>query len=75
MEIELKVTTIGNSAGIILPKELLAELSLKKGDTLYATSTPDGIHLTPYNAEFAEQIRIAQQIMRKNRNALRKLAE
>jgi putative addiction module antidote len=42
----LKVTTIGNSAGVILPKELLARLRVDKGDELYAVETPDGLRLT-----------------------------
>jgi putative addiction module antidote len=42
----LKVTAIGNSVGIVLPKELLARLRVKKGDSLYVVETPSGIELT-----------------------------
>lgn len=71
----LKITTIGNSAGVILPKELLARFNLQKGDTLYATLTPDGIQLTPYDEDFIRQMKIAEQIMREDRDVLKLLAE
>lgn len=70
-----KITTVGNSAGIVLPKELLAKLHLEKGDQLYITETPNGIELTPYDEEFARQMEAARYIMRKNRDVLRRLAE
>lgn len=72
---ELKITTVGNSSGIILPKELLAKLRAGKGDTLYAVETPAGIELTPYNPEFAVQMNVAEDIMRRDRDVLKKLAE
>ena len=71
----VKVTTVGNSVGIVLPKELLERLRINKGDTLFVTETPKGLELTPFNAEFAEQMEIAERVMRKRRNVLRKLAE
>ena len=71
----LKLTTIGNSTGVVLPKDLLAKLRAKKGDSLYAVETPDGIELTPYNPEFATQMELAEGIMRKDRDILRKLAQ
>ena len=70
----LKVTTVGNSAGIVLPKELLERLRVEKGDTLYVLETPRGIELTPYDPEFAAQMEQAEQVMREDRDALRKLA-
>lgn len=72
---KLKITTVGNSAGVILPKELLARLRLKKGDELYALETPDGIKLTTYDPTFAQQMAVAEEIMRKDRDLLRKLAD
>ena len=72
---KLKITTIGNSAGIILPKELLARLRLEKGDELFALETPDGIRLTTYDPTLAEQMDVAERIMRQDRNVLRKLAQ
>lgn len=72
---KLKVTTVGNSAGVILPKELLARLRLEKGDALYATELPDGIKLTPFDSKLAEQMEVANRVMRKRRTLLRKLSE
>lgn len=72
---KLKVTMVGNSTGVILPKELLARLRLEKGDVLYATELPDGIKLTPFDSKLAEQMEVAERIMRKDRNLLRKLSE
>lgn len=72
---KLKVTTVGNSTGIILPKELLEKLRISKGDTLYVTETPLGIELSPYDEEFTKQIEIAESIMREDRDVLRKLAK
>jgi putative addiction module antidote len=72
---KLKITTIGNSTGIILPKELLEKLRVSKGDTLFAVETSKGIELTAYNPEVAEQMKLAEQVMREDRNALRKLAQ
>jgi putative addiction module antidote len=71
----VKVTTVGSSAGIVLPKELLTKLNIKKGDTLYVTETPDGLQLTPYNADFDATMQAAQDIMRRYRDTLKKLAE
>lgn len=71
----VKITTIGSSAGIVLPKEVLAKLRAEKGDRLYITETPTGIHLTPYRADFAAKVEVAKRVMRKNRDALRKLAD
>ena len=72
---KLKITTVGSSAGIVLPKEILAKLRVGKGDSLYATETPNGIELTAFDEEFAEQMSAAEQVMREDRDALRKLAE
>lgn len=66
---------MGNSAGIVLPKEILERLRVEKGDTLFVTETPDGIELRPYDEEFAEQMAIAERVMREDRDVLRKLAE
>jgi len=71
---KLKITTVGNSAGVVLPKELLARLRLDKGDTLYVTELPDGIKLMPYDPAFEQQMEVAERIMREDRDVLRKLA-
>ena len=72
----LKLTAIGTSTGVIIPKDMLARLNVAKGDTLHATETPDGgYHLTPYAPDFAEKLAKADGIMRRYRNTLRILAE
>lgn len=71
----VKLTTIGNSVGIILPKELLAKLNVEKGDALYVSETADGIQLTPYDQDFADQMKAARRVMKENRDVLRRLAK
>jgi len=71
-----KVTTVGASAGLILTKEAMARLKVKKGDTLYLTEAPDGSYrLTPYNPDFARQMALAETIMHDDRDILRALAK
>ncbi|MBA2238188.1 MAG: AbrB/MazE/SpoVT family DNA-binding domain-containing protein [Lysobacter sp.] len=72
---KLKITTIGNSAGVILPKELMARLRLEKGDELFALETPDGLKLTVFDPELAAQMEVAEKIMRERRALLHKLAQ
>lgn len=72
---KLKITSIGNSAGIILPRELLARLRLAKGDELFAIETPDGVRLSVFDPELAEQMDAAEQVMREDRDVLNKLAQ
>ena len=72
---KLKITTIGNSAGVILPKELLARLRVEKGDSLFATELPDGVKLTPFDPELADQMEAAERVMRRRRMLLNKLAK
>lgn len=71
-----KITTVGSSAGLILSKEAMARLKVKKGDTLYLTESPDGgFRLTPYNPEFERQMSLAEDIMHEDREVLRRLAK
>ncbi|MCB1587413.1 MAG: AbrB/MazE/SpoVT family DNA-binding domain-containing protein [Xanthomonadales bacterium] len=72
---KLRITTVGNSAGVILPKELLARLRLEKGDELYVVETPDGFRLSAYDPTLAAQMEVAEQVMRRRRNLLHKLAQ
>ena len=72
---KLKITAIGNSAGVILPKELLEKLRVSKGDTLTVTESANGLNLTAYDDQVDRQMEIANRIMRENRNLLKKLAE
>jgi putative addiction module antidote len=71
----LKLTAIGNSTGLILPKEILQRLRVERGDALTVIETPDGIQLTPYNPDSAAQMEVAEQVMREDRDVLRKLGE
>lgn len=71
----LKINAIGNSLGVVLPKELLTKLRVERGDSLYVTETPNGVELTPYRPDFARQMDLAEGIMGENRDVLRKLAE
>ncbi|WP_428334262.1 AbrB/MazE/SpoVT family DNA-binding domain-containing protein [Novosphingobium sp.] len=75
MNARVKITRIGNSAGVVLPKELLAKLRAGVGDTLYVTETPDGIRITAANPDFAAKMDLAEQIMREDRDILRVLAK
>ena len=75
MNATLKITKIGNSAGVVLPKELLARLRVGVGDILYVTEAPDGIRITAGNPDFEAQMEIAEQIMREDRDILRVLAK
>lgn len=75
MNATLKITKIGNSAGVVLPKELLARLRAGVGDTLYVTEAPDGIRITAADPDFATQMEAAERIMRRDRNVLRALAK
>lgn len=69
------ITAIGNSAGVILPKEVLARLRVGKGDDVFFTETPEGVLITPYDAEFAEQMEAAEIVMREDRDVLKILAK
>ncbi|ACB33845.1 addiction module antidote [Leptothrix cholodnii SP-6] len=71
----LKLTQIGNSVGVILPKEVLARLKLEKGDTVYITDGPDGMRLTPHDPAFEAQMKAAREIMKERRAVLHELAK
>ena len=75
MATAVKITTIGSSVGIVLPKEILGHLHVEKGDTVYLTEAPDGIRISPYDVTFAQKIEVFEQVMRENRDVLKKLAE
>jgi putative addiction module antidote len=75
MNTALKITRIGNSAGIVLPKELLARLRAGVGDTLFVSEAPDGVRITASNPDFAAKMTVAEQVMREDRDILRELAK
>jgi putative addiction module antidote len=70
-----KVTTVGNSLGIVLPRELLARLRVDKGDLLFLVESPLGFEMTPYEPGFEAQMQQAERLMRADRNVLRLLAD
>jgi putative addiction module antidote len=72
--IKLKLTRIGNSTGVVLPREALARLHVERGDSLYLVETSDGYQLTAYDEAFARQIRAAERVLRDHRDVLRELA-
>jgi putative addiction module antidote len=72
---ELKLTSIGNSVGVILPREMLARLGLRKGDTLFTHDTPDGFTMSISDPEFEAQMEVAERIMKERHAVLRELAK
>ena len=76
MIVELKLRALGNSVGAVIPKEALARMNVQSGDSIYLTESPDGgFRLTPTDPDFAEAMEIAEEGMRRYRNALRELAK
>ena len=75
MAYQLKVRKIGNSYGVVLPKEALATLRVKEGDTLTITAAPHGLNMTASNPDFDKTMRILEDISQRYRNALRELAK
>jgi len=73
--VKLKVTTVGSSAGIVLPKEVLARLKVAKGDSIFLTEDPEGFRITPYDPDFERQMALARKFMRERRDVLRELAK
>jgi putative addiction module antidote len=70
-----KIIAIGNSAGIILPKETLARLNIEKGDTVYLNENQTGFQISPYDEEFGAKMEVADRVIRRYRDAFKKLAE
>ena len=75
MVLDLKLRKIGNSVGVVLPKEALSHLKVAEGDTLTLTETPDGLRLTPASQEFAKSMAVFDSLNRRYRNALKELAK
>ena len=73
--LKVKVTNVGNSMGILLPKEALIKMKVEKGDTLYLVEGPDGYTLTPYQTDFEEQVQAAESVMKRYKNTLKALAK
>ncbi|MCF6312440.1 MAG: AbrB/MazE/SpoVT family DNA-binding domain-containing protein [Verrucomicrobiales bacterium] len=76
MAIETKIRKIGNSLGIVLPKEALQTLKVEEGEVIYLTEAPDGkLNITAENPGFDEKMRIAESLMKRYRNTFRELAK
>lgn len=76
MVLKLKLRKIGNSVGVVLPKEALAHLKVEEGDTICVTESADGsLRMSPINPEVTQQLEVAQDLVRRYRNALRELAK
>jgi putative addiction module antidote len=71
----LKITQVGNSLGVVLPKELLARMRLEKGSTVHVTESPNGFVLTPYDPSLAEQLEAGREFMREYRDTFHQLAK
>ena len=71
----LKLTQIGNSVGVILPKEVLARLKVGKGDSLFLSEAANGVVLTPYDPDVAAQLEIGREFMREYRDTFHQLAK
>ena len=75
MSATTKIISVGNSAGIVLPKETLARMNLKKGDPVYLSEVGGNLQISPYDEEFAAKMEVADQVIRRYRDAFKKLAE
>lgn len=72
----LKLVRIGNSTGVVLPKEALGRMRVEQGDALFLSETPDGgYRLTPVDPNLVETMELAERIMREDRTILRALAK
>jgi putative addiction module antidote len=73
--IRLKIRKIGNSLGVVLPREALAKLKAGEGDALFVTETPDGVALTAYDDRVAKQVEVMRGLAQRYRNTMRILAK
>ncbi|HLZ11182.1 MAG TPA: hypothetical protein VKP58_01225 [Candidatus Acidoferrum sp.] len=72
---KLKLRAVGTSTGLVLPKETLQRLNVKRGDVLFAVETAGGYLLTPYDPELEEQLAVGREVMKEHRDTLRALAK
>jgi putative addiction module antidote len=73
--ITLKLSQVGNSTGLVLPKELLSKMGLSRGDSVYVSESAEGLVISPYDPKMAKLLEIAERGEKKYRNALRELAK
>jgi putative addiction module antidote len=72
---ELKLIQIGNSVGVVLPKEVLALLNLDRGDSVFATKTPGGVNLSPTDPDLEEELKLGREFMKRYRDTFKALAK
>jgi len=72
---KLRLTAVGTSTGVVIPKEMLHRMRVERGDTLYVVESPDGYLITPYNAGVATQVELGRKFMRQYRDIFKALAE
>jgi putative addiction module antidote len=75
VSVKLKLRAVGTSTGVVLPKEFLHRLKVRKNDELFAIETPEGYLLTPYDPEIEEQLKVGRELMKEHRETLRALAK
>lgn len=75
MSRELKITKVGNSAAVLLPKEVLVRLRVAIGDKLFLGDMPHGITLSAQDEAFVTAMTAAEEIMREDRDILAVLAK
>lgn len=73
--VEVKVTQVGNSLGVVLPKEVLQSLGVEKGSKLTLVEQPQGFLITGFDPDFSKAVEIAQEGMKRYKNALSELAK
>ncbi len=71
----LKLTAVGTSTGLVIPKEMLTRMKVARGDRLHVVETPDGFLLTPYDPAIAEQVEAGREFMKKYRETFKVLAK
>lgn len=75
MAATLKLTAIGTSTGVVIPKDMLKRMKVERGDALHVIETPDGYLLTPYDPKVAAQVEAGREFMKDNRDTFKALAE
>jgi putative addiction module antidote len=71
----LKLVQIGNSVGVVLPKEVLARLRVEKGDSIFVTESPQGVTLTPFDPSLEEELNAGREFMKAYRDTFHTLAK
>ena len=71
----LKLTAVGTSTGVVIPKEMLQRLKVGRGDSLFVIETPSGYLLTPHDPAVEQQLKIGRKFMRDYRETFKALAK